>query len=214
MRRGSKKTSAHSGANGLPTGYCDPRRGFGSPSRCKPRNSEITKHKHTMRIEKKTANAVLQKSLEIRIGDQSYHAAPPSCATLIRASELVAELPALRLNAEDIASETLYVARQCGVLGDLVAVLILGAKGLRERQEVVKTRLWGLIRQVEVVEVDRQAELAQAILHELSPSQVRTTIVKLLRQMEVADFFGIITSLLEINLLRQTREVKTTASGQ
>lgn len=165
-------------------------------------------------IEKQVAATVLQKPIEETIGGETYQIAPPSCATIILASELVAQLPAIQLNPENIASETLYVAKDCRILGDLLAVLILGAKGVRERKEVVKKRFWGLIRETEIIEVDKQAELAKKLLLDVGPKEIRSAVARLLDKLEIGDFFGFTTSLLEINLLRQTREVTTTAFGQ
>ena len=165
-------------------------------------------------IEKKVADTVLQKPIEETIGGEIYQIAPPSCATIILASELVAQLPVLQLNPENIASETLYVAKDCRVLVDILAVLILGAKGIRERKKVVKKRLFGLIQKTEIIEVDKQAELAEKLLLNVGPSEMRSAVARLLDRLEIGDFFGFTTSLLEINLLRQTREVITTAYGQ
>lgn len=189
-------------------------------------------------IEKKVADTVLQKPIEETIGGEIYQIAPPSCATIILASELVAQLPILQLNPENIASETLYVAKDCRVLGDVLAVLILGAKGLTETITIPETvektvekivydeYLFGLIKRPkkiivtvsETVEktvvVDKQAELAEKLLLDVGPSEMRSAVARLLDRLEIGDFFGFTTSLLEINLLRQTREVITTAYGQ
>lgn len=165
-------------------------------------------------IETKVAATVLQKPIEETIGGVTYHIAPPSCATIILASELIAQLPVLQLNPDNIASETLYVAKDCRILGDVLAVLILGAKGVCERKEVVKKHFFGLVRNVEIVVVNKQAELAERLLLDVSPSEMRSAVARLLDRLEIGDFFGFTTSLLEINLLRQTREVKMTAFGQ
>jgi len=189
-------------------------------------------------IEKQVAATVLQKPIEETIGGETYQIAPPSCATIILASELVAQLPAIQLNPENIASETLYVAKDCRILGDLLAVLILGAKGLSETiimpETIEKTvekivydeYLFGLIKRPKKipvtitetvekeVEVDKQAELAKKLLLDVGPKEIRSAVARLLDKLEIGDFFGFTTSLLEINLLRQTREVTTTAFGQ
>lgn len=79
-------------------------------------------------IEQRTAEAVLQKPKEVAIRGRKYTIAPPSIATLILASEAVSKLPALKLDAESVVEEVLHNARDCEAIGELVAVLLLGAK--------------------------------------------------------------------------------------
>lgn len=164
-------------------------------------------------IEQQAADVILQKRISVRIGDNVYQAAPASTATLILVSELVAKLPAIRLDDSNVLIEALRIAKDCRVLGDIVAVLILGAKGLKEERIVVKKKIFGLYEKQRMIVIDKQAELADKILKDLSPSALSKLTINLLSSMEVGDFFGLTTSLLEVNLLRKTREVETTASG-
>ena len=173
-------------------------------------------------IESKVKQTILQDATEIIIGGKAYQVAPPSVATLICVSEEVSKLPHIRLEAEKVVDEVLSVAKDCRPLGNIIAILILGAKGLTETCKAVETvekrRFWGLIRSVEQVEVetviDHKATLARTILEDLSPSQLKSLTGQLLSKMEIGHFFGLTTSLIEANLLRPTREVGTTASGQ
>ena len=166
-------------------------------------------------IEKQVAEAILQKPKEIKIGEEIYRVAPPTTATLIMASELISQLPEWKLDNEKILSESLCIAKDCRFLGDILAVLILGAKGVRGTKEVVRKRFLGLVLEKKTVEVDRVALLSEKLLGELSPAELNNIMVELFRMMQIADFFGLTTSLLEINLLRRTREVGgTTASGR
>lgn len=177
----------------------------------------------TKTIEEKVAETILQKDIEVTVGGKKYKAAPASTATLILASEAVSRLPEINLDPEKVVEESLSVARECRPLGDIAAILILGAKNLTEtvktRQTVEKRRLWGLVKWTEEVEVeqviDRKAELAKQILEELSPRALNLLVAQLLQKMELGDFFGLTTFLTEINLMRPTKvETKTTASGQ
>lgn len=177
----------------------------------------------TKTIEEKVAEAILQKDIEVTVGGKKYKAAPASTATLILASEAVSRLPEINLDPEKVVEESLSVARECRPLGDIAAILILGAKNLTEtvktRQAVEKRRLWGLVKWTEEVEVeqviDRKAELAKQILEDLSPRALNLLVAQLLQKMELGDFFGLTTFLTEINLMRPTKvETKTTASGQ
>ena len=155
-------------------------------------------------LENKTAKAILQQPVEVVIGEKTYQVAPPTIATLILVSEAISKLPKVNLDNEKIASESLNIAKDCAVLGEIVAILILGAK------ELIGTRksLFG------TKEVDRKAILATEILSELNPKQLSEMLNKLLAGMELGFFFQITTSLIEINLLRKTKEAETTASGR
>ena len=157
-------------------------------------------------IENRTANAVLQEPVEIEIAGEIYKAAPPSIATLILASSAISKLPQINLDSENIASESLYIAKDCEILGEIIAVLILGAKGLKE----TKKMFFGL----KTKEIDHKAILTDKILKELTPKQVNEVLVKLLAGMDIAFFFATTNSLIEINLLRKTKKRETIVSGQ
>lgn len=165
-------------------------------------------------VESRTAEAILQKPQQITICSETYQAAPPSIATLILVSEAVAEMPNIRLDTENIVTESLYIAKDCRVLGDIIAILILGATNLCSTKIIETKHLFGLITKHKEVTVDNKAALAKKILEKLSPREISEMFTKLMSGMELAFFFGITTSLTEINLLRQTRNAKTTASGQ
>lgn len=173
-------------------------------------------------IESKVKQTILQDTIDVTIGGKVYKVAPPSVATLICVSEAVSMLPAVQLEPKKVLDEVLSIAKDCRPVGEIVAILVLGAKGLTESRKTVKTvekrRFWGLIKeqkQVEVEEIiDNKAALARTILEDMSPSELKELIGQLLSQMEIGHFFGLTTSLIEANLLRPTREVVTTASGQ
>lgn len=86
----------------------------------------------TKTIEEKVAETILQKDIEVTVGGKKYKAAPASTATLILASEAVSRLPEINLDPEKVVEESLSVARECRPLGDIAAILILGAKNLTE----------------------------------------------------------------------------------
>ena len=60
----------------------------------------------------------------------------------------------------------------------------------------------------ETVIVDRKAELSKIILDNIRPSVMLNIIIRRLNDLEIGDFFGITTSLSEINLLKPTKEVE------
>lgn len=182
------------------------------------------------KIETKVAQTILQQPEEVTVGGTVYKVAPPSTATLILMSEAAARMPQFRLDPERIVEEVLSIAGDCRPMGEFIAILILGAKGLTETRKVVRTVertvydtcLFGLVKRPRVITetvgeevvADRKAELARALLEDLSPRELHNLTARLLSRMQVADFFGLTTFLTEINLLRQTRKVGTTASGQ
>ena len=121
----------------------------------------------------------------------------------------------MKLETEHLAEDSLYAARECRILGDIVAIMLLGARHITEVQKVVRTQekrlFWGLLRykrtREEEVTVDRKAELAKTLLEELTPRDLHNLTAQLLQRMQLADFFGLTTFLIEINLTRPTREV-------
>lgn len=181
-------------------------------------------------IETKVARTILQEPEKITVGDTVYQVAPPSTATLILVSEAAARMPQEKLDPERIVDEVLSIAKDCRPIGEFAAILILGAKGLTETRKAVKTVektvcepiLFGLLKRPRVITetveeevmIDRKAELSKALLEDLSPRELHNLTAQLLQRMQIADFFGLTTFLIETNLLRQTREVVTTASGQ
>lgn len=165
-------------------------------------------------IESRVASAILEKPMaEIEIEGEVYKIASPSIATLILVSEIVASLPIVdRVSNDKIVYSVLYNARFFRPLGDIAAVLILGAKNLKEKREriIEKRYLFGLIRRKKKVveEVDWQRMLARQIIENVRPSVLFNIVIRRLEDMEISSFFGITTSLSEANLLKPTKEVE------
>ena len=160
-------------------------------------------------IEAQAASTILQKPEEVVVGNTTYKVAPPSTATLILVSEAVAKMPQVNLKTDNIVDESLYVAKDCRIEGEIVAIMILGAKGLTE---TIRVRKWGLIPRK--ITIDKKESLAKQLLEDIAPRELMNLTSRLLQGMQIADFFGLTTFLIEINLLRQTKVVETTASGQ
>lgn len=157
-------------------------------------------------IESKVADAILERNIgEIEIGGEVYEIAPPSIATLILVSEIVSKFPTVRQDVDQITS-VLSHAKDFRGLGDLVAVLILGAKNLTETRTIRKKFL-GLTVHRKRITVDKKAQLSKTLLENMRPSVLLEVIVKRLIDLEVGDFFGITTSLTEVNILKPTKEV-------
>lgn len=164
-------------------------------------------------IESKVASAILEKPVgEIEIEGEVYKIAPPSIATIILISEVISKLPVVKkVSNDEIVNSVLYNARFFRPLGDIAAILILGAKGLTEKQtkKVTKKYLFGLIKREHDIEmiVDKEKILANQILENVRPSVLFNLVIRRLQDMEIGSFFGIITSLSDANILTPTKEV-------
>lgn len=164
-------------------------------------------------IEQKVASAILEKPLsKIEVGGATYEVAPPTIATLILCSEIISTFPIVENVPQDkILYSVLHYAKDFRKLGDLCAVLILGATGLSEErvEEITEKHFGGLIRHKKriKIKIDKQAELSKLILETMSPSVIFDCIIKRLEDMEIGSFFGITTSLAEVNLIKPTRGV-------
>ena len=166
-------------------------------------------------IEQQVGEAVLQKHQEVVVSDRTFKVAPPSVATLILASEAISLLPQVHLDRKHIVEEVLSVAKDCRVLGDIAAILILGSKGLKETVTRRKKRFFGLLTKDVTETIDRKAELSRWLLDELDSTAPNKLVFELLKGFNLGDFFGATTFLIEINLLRPTKVVdETTAFGQ
>lgn len=164
------------------------------------------------------SDAVQQKPLgTIRIGDETFTIDRPRVRTVITASALISRLPGMNTGIKDIKSqvmEGLRTAKDSEVVGEIAAVLILGAKHLTEERVIEKKRLFGLIKTTSTVIVDKKKELADKLLLELGSDELSDLISDCLSYQKVHHFFGLIASLCEVNLLKPTGEAITTASGQ
>lgn len=164
-------------------------------------------------VEKKVSETILQKDKVVKILGESYTVAPPSSATLILASEELANSPDIPKTEdnEEVLKWVLGNARYCKFLGDFVAVLILGAERLKTPEYRVESKFFGLLKKN--IRVDLKKELAEKILLNYTSSELYELTLNLLGRMEVGSFFGITTFLLEVNLTK-ARKVVTTQSGQ
>lgn len=172
-------------------------------------------------IEQKTAETLLQQPEAVAVGGKTYMIAPPSIATLVLASRFIAELPHIRLDQERVLESALAIAKNCESIGDIAAILILGAKRCLEPKTIIrrasKRVLWGLFhsssRKAETI--TRREALARELMENLTPQQMHELIGQALLKMQVGDFFGLTTFLTEINLTKPTKvETEATAPGR
>ena len=148
-------------------------------------------------LESKTASTIMQKQIEVIACGKKYQVARPTISTLAFASEVISELPAIKLDSDNIVSECLSIAKYCKKIGEIIAILILGSNRLIE----IRTYFFGFIK----ISVNMKDVLAKEIVDNLTPKEINELIVKILSEMELSFFFATITSLFEINILRKTK---------
>lgn len=152
-------------------------------------------------IEQDVSRAILEQPLlKTKIGKITYSIPSPTLATLVRASEIIAQLPIMpteRTSETDVIYYSLHFAKDYGRLGELLAVFILGAKTC---DETVTIR-HGFKRKKST----KRELLGNEIMLSKSPKEVLDLFLQLLKGIEIAPFFAITTSLNAINLLRPTK---------
>lgn len=162
-------------------------------------------------IEQRVASAILEKKIgNIEIDGRVYDIAPPSTATLILVSEIVSTLPIVEKVPKDkILYSALHFAKDYRPLGEICAILILGANHLVEEREIPQGRILGIIpRKPKKIKVDVKSELSEKLLNHIRPSVLYDCVIQRLNDMEIASFFVITTSLSEANILKPTKEVE------
>lgn len=173
-----------------------------------------------MTTEQKVAETILQKKDSITIGGKTYMVGKPTVATIIMCSELISQLPKIRdVKPDQIVLEVLRTARNMRIIGEICAVLILGAKRVKEIREGSQKggrRRFSLFKRRDSKENELET-LSQEILLNASSKEISDLISTRLTYLDLGSFFGITTSLAGANILQRTKtdEVgETTQSGQ
>lgn len=172
------------------------------------------------RIEELIGETILQDAQPLEVeGVGTLQVAHPSVATIIEASKSIGNLPvfpSIRGKEDTALTYVLAHARDCAVLGDVAAVLILGKKGISRRikkplsaNSRKNNRFFSFFRR----KVSLRKLLADVLLEDYTPEQLQNIVTSCLGMQQIGFFLNITTSLNEANLLRQTKS-ETTASGQ
>ena len=165
-------------------------------------------------------DTILQcKTTSLEIDGRTYEIPAPTPATIMPVSEETSKMPLINKETKSIFLETLRTARDCKAIGRIAAILVLGAKRIRENHQVVisETKKWSWRRFRFTKHQETMNELdfvAMRIMEDITPATLNETITKRLMEMQLGDFFGLTTSLSEINTLARTKEVEQTAHGQ
>jgi len=164
-------------------------------------------------IQAKVARVILEDPKTVVLGGKEYTIAPPTLGTLIRASEMIAQMPdKIEPRKKREFQDILAAAKDYKALASLIAVLVLGVKKAKETT-FVKGKRWFFIKK-ERVPVTKEEALSREILDNVSPAEIKDTIVSLLEGLELNDFFITTTFLTGINVTRPTKVVtEATASG-
>lgn len=164
-------------------------------------------------IESRVADTILENKIgSVTIDGVTYDIAPPTVATLILISQIISRFPVVeKVSGAAVVNTVLHHAKDYTALGELAAVMILGARGLTEKRDViVRKRKWFGLRTViehRTETIDRKTELAAKIIETLSPGELNKLIISRINNLDIPSFFVITTSLSEANLLKPTREV-------
>lgn len=148
------------------------------------------------------SKTILQEPIDITINGKPMQINKPTLATLIEISALASQIPVIpRMESEDeILQWVLSNAKDCAVIADIAAALILGSRtntrrfGISWRQNQKNTR----------------SRLAKKILEHYSPKEVFEIVSNALSVQEIGFFLSTITTLQGANVLKKTT---TTASG-
>ena len=155
--------------------------------------------------EKRTADAILQKPISVRIGKRTYQVPRPTLATIIEVSAMIAEYKDVEYIElpDDPITEVLHIAKDFDGMERILAMIVLGAKAARKEIKVFGRTIWRTRR------LDR---LAKQIKEEMTPKEITSVLIDVFGTMDCAFFLISITSLHRVNHLRTTKG--TTASGQ
>lgn len=182
-------------------------------------------------IETKTAKTILEDDKQkVTIAGKEYTIAEPSTATILMASSLISELPNLRKPDGKTADGTYIIqvvldkAKDMRNIGKLLALLILGAKRVKEHRMIKNERTqshteprkrglratikawWQNKREKPKEEIEA---LTDEILDNLPPGKIYELLEPRLLDQDISGFFYLTTSLkLQANILEPTKTEK------
>lgn len=156
-----------------------------------------------MTIEQRVAQVVLERTADVLVVDGTeYPVAPPTLGTILELSGLVSRLPAPASDGEASLAGILAASPAAELVARIAAMLILGAKAIREDE---RHRGLTLRRRPQ----SRLEALTRLILDNCSPAIVSDMISRRLSELQLGDFFAITVSLGAVNLLKPTKEAET-----
>ena len=162
-------------------------------------------------VEKQVSDTILQEPYNIDLGGKTYTIARPTSGTIIEVSKYISKLPIAPFikGNDEVLTYILAYAKDCEMIGDIAATLILGRKNLIETKEVVKKKWFGLIKNVEIVEIDNRKRLSKELLDNCSNEELLKLISEALGMQHVAFFLSIITTLNEAKIIMAKKKAGT-----
>ena len=150
------------------------------------------------RIEQLIGEAILQDTKEIVVAGQTYHIGKPSVATVIEASKYISRLPAIPAFKEesDRLTFVLSYAKDCELIGDIAALLLLGKKNMTTTKEFLG---------IPYKKIDNIARLSSYLLEDFSTEELSLIIAESIGMQRIGFFLTTITILNEANLLKRTK---------
>ena len=157
-------------------------------------------------IESLVADSILNEPIEITVNGVKMRINKPTVSTLISASKYIGKLPNVPTpeTKSDEIEIALGYARDCNVIGEIVAILFLGRKKM-----FTEKKLFGFTYRY----VDNVKPLAAKILDEYSNKELYDLVTTMLSEQNLAFFLNITISLNRANLLRKTKTNEMTVSG-
>ena len=143
------------------------------------------------KIEHKTAETILQDNKVVHIKGVPYMVKPCTLATLVRMSQLVADLPADCMDKEDPVHSVFKSAKDAAVVAEIIAVGVVGEKKCRGMRAMMQKA--------------RVKRVARKIYNECTPADLKDIFSVIIGSMGVADFFAVTTFLQETNVTKQTK---------
>ena len=153
-------------------------------------------------IEKSVSDVILQKPIEVTIGDKTYSVQPPTLATMILASEEISKLPKIELNEDDFVNDTMREAKNSRAIGKVLATLILGAKNARKQVINAEKCYWWIIPFFKIKMNTKLEKLSDEILDNMTPKDGLTLISEVLMNAQITDFFALTTFLNGVNVTK------------
>lgn len=161
-----------------------------------------------MNVEEKSAEALLQKPYEVKVGDKTYNVAKPTLATLMEVSRFVSMLPkSIETEQDNIIPCILSCASEYGrVLAKIAAILIIGiGKGDKCPQiEKNKKITWFWKKRKSKVDI-----LADEIINSASCEEISSIISGALSYQKIGFFLSTIISLSGANVSSPTKTEAT-----
>lgn len=174
------------------------------------------------KVEKKVADTLLERTIQVKVGAKVYEAPAPTLGTLVMVSELIADLPEVETK-KDVAAMFRNI-RHGRKIARICAVFILGAKKILGKYGMDEMPLhpsgdpYGLhalsFRLRHRPQMRAVDALANEILLNCSNRDVSEIVAQLTQASNIDDFFELSTFLKEVSLTKPTKVEETTASGR